>query len=180
MTSPESDVDVVRPPAETGVPEPRYPWHSAPPPVPAAVSGRDAVRGQRAGFVTRALANAADACVVLVALGLGYAGVAGFRFLLHPASFHFPAPGFPALLLIGSLGLAAYFTATWAIPQRTYGDQLMGLRVVGRRGTRLHWSHAALRAILCIVFPLGLLWIVVSPHNRSVQDVLLRTAVVYD
>jgi uncharacterized RDD family membrane protein YckC len=106
--------------------------------------------------------------------------VAGFRFLLHPASFHFPAPGFPALLLIGSLGLAAYFTVTWAIPQRTYGDQLMGLRVVGPRGARLHWSHAALRAVLCVVFPLGLLWILVSPHNRSVQDVLLRTAVVYD
>jgi hypothetical protein len=40
--------------------------------------------------------------------------------------------------------------------------------------------HAAARAFFCTVFPLGLLWVLVSQRNHSVQDVLLRTAVVYD
>jgi hypothetical protein len=36
------------------------------------------------------------------------------------------------------------------------------------------------RAALCVVFPIGLYWAVVSATSRSVQDTLLRTAVVYD
>jgi hypothetical protein len=31
-----------------------------------------------------------------------------------------------------------------------------------------------------VAFPVGLFWIVVSRDNRSVQDLLLRSAVVYD
>ena len=34
--------------------------------------------------------------------------------------------------------------------------------------------------VLCVVFPIGLLWCVVSEENRSVQDLLLRTSVIYD
>ena len=39
---------------------------------------------------------------------------------------------------------------------------------------------ALLRAVLCVLFPIGLFWIVLSSENRSVQDVLLRSSVVYD
>jgi hypothetical protein len=39
---------------------------------------------------------------------------------------------------------------------------------------------ALLRAILCVIFPIGLLWSVVSDSSRSLQDVLLRTSVIYD
>jgi uncharacterized RDD family membrane protein YckC len=76
--------------------------------------------------------------------------------------------------------LAAYWTVMWALSGRSYGDQLLGLRVVGPGRRRLHWSHAVARAVFCTVFPLGLLWVLLSPRNRSVQDVVLRTAVVYD
>jgi hypothetical protein len=34
--------------------------------------------------------------------------------------------------------------------------------------------------VLCVVFPIGLLWVAVSQDNRSAQDILLRTTVVYD
>jgi hypothetical protein len=34
--------------------------------------------------------------------------------------------------------------------------------------------------VLCTLFPIGLVWVLVSGENRSVQDVLLRTSVVYD
>jgi hypothetical protein len=34
--------------------------------------------------------------------------------------------------------------------------------------------------VLCVLFPILLFWVVLSRENRSVQDVLLRTSVVYD
>ena len=37
-----------------------------------------------------------------------------------------------------------------------------------------------MRAALCVVFPIGLAWVVVSRQNRSLQDTVLRTSVVYD
>jgi uncharacterized RDD family membrane protein YckC len=36
------------------------------------------------------------------------------------------------------------------------------------------------RALLCVVFPVGLLWVVVSRRNRAVHDIALSTAVIYD
>jgi hypothetical protein len=37
-----------------------------------------------------------------------------------------------------------------------------------------------LRAIACLFFPLGLFWVLLSRSNSSLQDLGLRTAVVYD
>jgi uncharacterized RDD family membrane protein YckC len=157
----------------------RFPWHASP---PAEIAPHPQARasGQPAGFVTRAAANVVDAVLVSLALLLGYAAVAGGRFMLAPRSFHLVAPQFEWVVVAVGLGLVLYWTITWAGPGRTYGDELMGLRVVGRRGERLHLVHAAARAVLCVLFLPGLFWVLVSRHNRSVQDVVLRTAVVYD
>jgi uncharacterized RDD family membrane protein YckC len=73
-----------------------------------------------------------------------------------------------------------YLTLSWRLTGRTYGDQLLGLRVVNYEGRQMRFVGALLRALFCAVFPLGLLWVAVSPANRSVQDVVLRTSVVYD
>jgi hypothetical protein len=51
---------------------------------------------------------------------------------------------------------------------------------VGWRGERLRFAGALVRALLCALVPVGLLWVAVSRENRSAQDVLLRTSVVYD
>ena len=48
------------------------------------------------------------------------------------------------------------------------------------RGRKLRVVGAFVRAVFCTAFPIGLLWCAVSPANRSVQDVVLRTSVVYD
>jgi uncharacterized RDD family membrane protein YckC len=157
-----------------------YPWRAVPPAPPAAPSTRATVHGHAAGFVTRAIGAAVDACAVVLAVAIGYVVVAGFRFLLRPRTFQFPAPGFAIILLVVGVVLAGYLTVTWAIPGRTYGDQLMGLRVTDLSGNRLHWSRAAARAVFYVLFPLGLGWVLVSSRNRSVQDVVLRTTVVYD
>lgn len=158
----------------------RFPWRAAPLPAAAAPTGRALAGGRPAGFVTRAAANAVDAALVTAVLALLYAMVAGFRFLLAPTKFHLVAPQFPWVVVTVGVGLVLYWTASWSGAGRTHGDQLMGLRVVGPRGRRLNVLYAALRAVLCVVFLPGLFWVLVSRGNRSVQDVVLRTRVLYD
>jgi uncharacterized RDD family membrane protein YckC len=138
------------------------------------------LQGRRAGLITRLLANTVDFCVVTVIVAAGYAAVAAVRFLWNSRTFTFPAPGFGPLVIAGSILMVLYLTACWIASGRTYGDHLLGLRVVGWRGRGLRPVGALLRALLCVLFPIGLFWIVLSRENRSVQDVLLRSSVVYD
>ena len=56
----------------------------------------------------------------------------------------------------------------------------MGLRVQSKRGNNLGLGLAALRSFLSVVFALGLAWALVSRKNKSVQDILLGTEVVFD
>jgi uncharacterized RDD family membrane protein YckC len=52
--------------------------------------------------------------------------------------------------------------------------------VVDRFGRRLSLRRALARAVLYVLFPAGLLWVLASRRNASVQDLVLGTAVVYD
>jgi uncharacterized RDD family membrane protein YckC len=158
---------------------PQYPWHDGIVSVPVSSAGAD-IQGRRAGFVTRALANAADVLVVALLLFGGYLAVAGLVFVIDPTAFRFPTPPAGLLLLLGLAVQAVYFAITWVVVGGTYGDRLLGLRVVGERRVRLGWGRAAVRAVFCTLVPIGLLWVLVSQENRSVQDLVLRTSVVYD
>ncbi|WP_083869730.1 RDD family protein [Modestobacter italicus] len=167
-----------RPP---GTPAAEHPWHSSaqparPPRSPVAPAGGP----RRAGLVSRTLAAGVDIVVALGLLLAGYLGTAGVLFLAQTTSFRFPVPGSALLIALGLAVLAGYLTVTWALTGRSYGDQLLGLRVTDRRGRRPRWSVAAARAVLSVLLPLGVLWVAVSRQNRSLQDLLLRTSVVYD
>ena len=164
---------------ERPAPGTRRPWHDAPPPL-AVAAAHEGIRGARAGLVTRSLANVLDVLVVALLVAGGYAGVSAARFLLSPTTFTFPAPALATLLLLGLCVQAVYFTVTWAVAGGTYGDRLLGLRVADDRGARLGWKRCVTRAVLCTIFPIGLLWVLVSRENRAVQDLLLRTSVLYD
>lgn len=167
------------PPDEVPTGSAGYPWHAAREPFPFPAAHPD-VRGTPAGLVTRLLAGAVDLVVVAVLVAAGYAAVAATRFLLRPTRFSFPGAGGRTLLLVGLLVLAVYLALTWAVLGGSVGDRLMALQVVGAGGAPLHWAQCVLRAALCTVFPIGLFWVLVSRTNRSVQDLLVRTAVVYD
>ncbi|MET0693397.1 MAG: RDD family protein [Propionibacteriaceae bacterium] len=130
--------------------------------------------------MTRSLAGVVDALTVLAGLVLAYAGVNALVFAVNPRKFHVISASFILSLSAVLLVLVVYLTAAWALTGRTYGDQLMGLRVVGRHGQRLGLPLALARAVLCVVFPLGLLWCAVSATRRSLQDLLLGTSVIYD
>ena len=156
-----------------------YPWHERPRPARDAASVRAPVRGRRAGVVTRCLANVVDAGVVLLLLAAGYAVVAAARFLLSPTGFRFPTPSLALLVVAGLALLTVYFAVTWAVAGSTYGDRLLGLRVVDDAGDLLGWRRACTRAVLCTLFLAGVLWVLVSRENRSVQDLVVGSSVVY-
>ena len=175
--SPRSDLPA--PVSGQGTRPAEYPWRT-----PVAPRGRTRTTGRvdglRAGIVTRSLANTVDVIVVVLILIGGYAVVAAAIFLLSPKTFHFPQPGFALVLIVALVVQGIYFAISWIAGGRTIGDQILGVRVVSASGRRLGWWLAVARAYLCVVVPIGLLWVAVSPRNRSLQDVLLRTSVVYD
>lgn len=137
-------------------------------------------QGRRAGLVTRMAAAVIDAGVVGVVLLFGYLGWAGLAFMVDPLGFRFPDPAALLSLTWAFVVLVVYLTAAWTIGGRTYGDHIMGLRVVRSGGRPMRLSGAFVRALFCAVFPIGLLWCAGSREHRSVQDVVLRTSVVYD
>src|SRR4051812_7396170 len=145
-----------------------------------AVVTPDAVRGTPAGIASRAAANLIDFAVTGSLLVGAYVGVAVFRFLRNPRSFTFPAPSLALVIIVGSVIAGLYFAVCWAISGRTYGALVLGLRVVGREGRHPRPTVALLRAVACVVFPVGLVWCGIDRLGRSVQDLLLRTSVVYD
>lgn len=147
--------------------------------IPVPQEGRP-YQGHRAGIVSRLTASTIDAVVVVVAVATGYLVVSGIKFLLAPSRFAFPRVGSNVLLTIGAVVTVGYLTWSWATTGRTYGNQLIGLRVVTYGREPISIGTAAARAALCVVFPLGLFFVVVSAENRSLQDVVLRTAVIYD
>jgi uncharacterized RDD family membrane protein YckC len=139
-----------------------------------------AYQGRPAGVVTRVVAAVIDALVVAGLMVLGYAVVTALRLMADPLRFTFPDPSWLLSITTAFVLLVIYLGAGWAVTGRSYGGHVMGIRVLGRRKKRMRPVGALVRALACAVFPIGLLWCAVSPANRSVQDVVLRTRVVYD
>jgi uncharacterized RDD family membrane protein YckC len=137
-------------------------------------------QGTTAGLLTRLIAGGIDAVCVVAMLVVTYLGINGARFVANPVGFHFRGATLILSVVAGLVVLVVYLTLAWSITGRTYGDHVMGLRVLGRRGRRVRFLAAFLRALLCTVFPVGLLWCAVSASRRSVQDLVVRTTVVYD
>jgi uncharacterized RDD family membrane protein YckC len=137
-------------------------------------------QGDRAGFVSRLVANLIDVAVTAFIVGALYLGIVGLVFVVNPTDPRVPSTPFALLVFIGIGVLWLIFTVAWATGGRTFGAKVMGLRVVNFRGQRLLWPGSALRATFCLAFMPGLLWVAVSGQNRSLQDTVLRTHVVYD
>ena len=137
-------------------------------------------QGGHAGLVTRLVANGVDGLTVVLVLAVGYAGLNGLLFMLDPRSFEFRGASVLVSLTAAAVVLVLYQVTAWSTTGRTYGHHLMGLRVVGPHEERLWLPRALLRSVLCVIFPIGLLWCAVSPARRSLQDIVVRTAVLYD
>jgi uncharacterized RDD family membrane protein YckC len=139
-----------------------------------------ALQGHRAGLASRVVADLVDLGVAWL-LGLSALLAAGIvRYLLTGPPLRLPV--LPNRLgAIAGAGIAvAYLALSWAATGRSVGKQLAGLRVVGLTGHRLGLWRSFTRAVLYVLFPAGLLWVLASRRNASVQDLVVGTAVVYD
>ena len=133
-----------------------------------------------AGIVTRGAAAAVDLAVVLLAWVVVFFTVVGARLVWSPTTFSWPEAPFWAFITFEMVVSVVYLTVSWATAGRTYGNLLLGLRVLMNSRRKLGWAHSFVRAGFCVFFPVGLFWVVLSPQRRSIQDVVLRTTVVYD
>lgn len=132
-----------------------------------------------AGIISRGVAALIDLIVVGIVIGMLYLGLLLSRLIFNPTAFQLPAVdalwSTTAVLVVSAL----YLAGAWAVSGCTVGAVTMGLRVVGRRSDRIPLAVAAIRAVACVLFPVGLLLVAVDKRRRSVQDVVLGTRVVY-
>ena len=137
-------------------------------------------QGQRAGIVTRLIAATLDSFVIGAVLLGGYLGLVGLLFIIDPRSFEVPNLS-PFFSLTAAFCVAVvYLTVFWTLSGRTYGYLVMGLRLQGLGGRRIRFVASALRALFVVVFPIGIAWVPFSRNNKSLQDLVLGTRVVYD
>ena len=135
-------------------------------------------QGQRAGLFTRALAAGIDvAATIAFTLGL-WLTVRIVLWAVRPLSPH-PMPSAWWFFAIGVVLLWLSWTVAYATNGRALGHLVMGIRVVSRTGGSMSWPAAAIRSIANMLVPVGLLWVIPSAQNRSVQDVVLRSSVIY-
>jgi len=99
--------------------------------------------------------------------------------MVNPTNFGFPAPNVIFSTAVTFVVAALYLTLCWTLSGRTVGSVLLGVRVVGRRSEQLGLAVAVLRAVACVLFPVGLLWVAVDKKRRSVQDIVLGSRVIY-
>ena len=133
-----------------------------------------------AGIVSRGLAALVDMLVVIVTMGLLYLGLALTTLLVNPTSFRFPAPNLIFSTSVTAVVSALYLTACWTLSGRTLGAILLGIRVTARSAERLGVAVAIVRAVACVLFPIGLGWVAVDRQRRSIQDIVLGSRVIYD
>src|SRR5215208_4905248 len=123
---------------------------------PALPLQAEAFQGQAAGLVSRSLAAVIDGVVIAAVMLAGYVAVSAVMFAWNPRSFSSPAPD--AWFTVAAAGAVAtvYLTVGWWIAGRSYGCAVMGLRVVGRDDRDVRFAPALLRAVVCVLLPLGL------------------------
>lgn len=139
-----------------------------------------ALQGTRAGFVSRVLAAVVDVAVILLAETAIVVFVALVRWVIIAGDFDIGRPRGVVAAVLGVALAVVYFGYLWTTSGRTVGEQVLGLRTVTEHGLRVRWLRAYIRALLMVAFPVGLLWIVISRKSAAIQDLLCRTAVIYD
>ncbi|MFJ9037230.1 RDD family protein [Streptomyces sp. NPDC102406] len=137
-------------------------------------------QGRRAGIVSRTVADVIDLGLVSAFCGAALLLYAVGDYVLTGAPFTLPSPPRPVGAAAAPLIAVGYLTGCWTVAGRTPGKQCAGLRVVRASGDPLTTGRALLRAVLCVLLPIGLCWVVLSRRNASLQDLVVRTAVLYD
>jgi uncharacterized RDD family membrane protein YckC len=139
-----------------------------------------ALQGRPAGLVSRSLAAAIDVLVVMTVMLVAYMALSAALFVMNPRSFSFPMPSRLFTLAAAATGAIAYLTIGWWVAGRTYGCAVMGLRVVEVARRDVRFVPALARAVVCLLFPVGLALCALTPGARALHDLLAHTRVIYD
>jgi uncharacterized RDD family membrane protein YckC len=139
------------------------------------------LQGTAAGFVSRVSADVIDAVIIFALAVFADLALSMVRYLfVRGVTFNLvQLPSWETSLGIYAIAIA-YLTYGWATTGQSPGKHLLGLRVVDRAHAGWPSLRAFLRAVLCVAFLPGILWVLVSRRNASLQDLVLRTAVIYD
>ena len=132
-----------------------------------------------AGIVSRGVAAVVDFLVVGALLAALYLGLVLTRLMFHSTAFSFPSLNVVFSSAVAFVVSVLYLVGCWSVSGCTAGAVLMGLRVVGRRSDRLRLLVGLLRAITCVLFPFGLLWVAVDRQRRSLHDIVFGSRVIY-
>jgi len=132
-----------------------------------------------AGIVSRGVAAIIDLVVAGLVVSMLYGAVAVTTLVLNPTSFRFPDLHVVFSTAVAIAVSVLYLAGCWMVSGCTVGAVVMGLRVVGRRTDRVPAVVALLRAIGCVLVPIGLIWVAVDSRRRSLQDIVFGTRVVY-
>lgn len=133
-----------------------------------------------AGVARRALAALFDLFVVVVTLYGLQAGVALGVVGVWPGSLDHGASAALRDCAVSLVVAVVYSAECWSRSGRTAGAAVLGVRVVGRDGLPLRPADAILRAVACVVLPVGLLSAAVDPKRRSLQDLAFGSRVIRD
>ena len=136
-------------------------------------------QGERAGFPSRLFACLIDLGIVIVVMLAVWLGIELIQLVFSPG-FNVDPPSAATLVVWGYVFMTLYWAASWATSGRSFGAWFMGVRVVNRKGHRCSAPLSLLRASFSVIFPFGLIWALFSKRNRSLQDIALRTIVIYD
>ena len=135
--------------------------------------------GRRAGIMSRLTADAIDLVAVVALALLALLIISAIRGLFS-TSFEFVTMPQPWRNILAAVLLVVYLGYGWGLEGRTLGKTAMGLRVVGDDGSDLTPTRGMARAFLYFLVLPGILWAIVSRRNASLQDLVLRTSVIYD
>lgn len=161
-----------------------------------------AMRGQYAGFVSRAIAFLIDLLsvvfvqfltVLIIRLSSNFLGLTSILNWLD--SMLGIGTGITSnttvlvsirivTVLSGVIIFNLYVATSWALVDKTLGQALLGLRVLRTNGTRLTFPKAIKRAVGYILSALplflGFLWVLIDDRRQGWHDKLADTVVVYD
>lgn len=153
-------------------------------------------KGHYAGFVTRLVAFVIDILIVSITIGV-MLGTIGLILRFFNIDLQTMTDGMGnvnsfvrgTIIFLTSFGFTfvvnlIYTTFFWMIAGKTIGKAVMGLRVIGPKGSRVTIGRALRRYVgyWISAIPLfsGYFWVLVNEQRHGWHDIIAGTSVIYD
>lgn len=152
--------------------------------------------GHYAGFISRLVAFTIDILIVSITIGvlLGLIRLILTFFNIDPLILKLDTGGTSTLFRYVLLFMTSftftflvnmvYCTFFWMAAGKTIGKAVMGLQVIGPKGSRITFWRAIKRYtgywISALPFFLGYFWVLINDSRQGWHDIIAGTSVIYD